>query len=111
MKRFLIVFVILTVSLIPGFSLETGASQDIPPEKTEKKDEKTAGNTDKATTVIIDEEKLQSLPTARNPWTIINLVPGMLLDREDVGGNAEHPELCGRCVENVAGEGESRRFA
>jgi isoleucyl-tRNA synthetase len=31
--------------------------------------------------------------------------------REDVGTNAEHPELCGRCVENVAGDGESRRFA
>ena len=30
--------------------------------------------------------------------------------REDVGSNAEHPELCGRCVDNVAGEGESRRF-
>ncbi len=31
--------------------------------------------------------------------------------REDVGANAEHPELCGRCVENVAGEGEQRQFA
>jgi isoleucyl-tRNA synthetase len=31
--------------------------------------------------------------------------------REDVGGNSEHPELCGRCVENVAGAGELRRFA
>jgi isoleucyl-tRNA synthetase len=31
--------------------------------------------------------------------------------REDVGSHAEHPELCGRCVENVAGEGERRRFA
>lgn len=31
--------------------------------------------------------------------------------RDDVGGDAEHPELCGRCVENVAGEGEERRFA
>jgi isoleucyl-tRNA synthetase len=31
--------------------------------------------------------------------------------REDVGGNPEHPELCGRCVENVAGEGEQRRYA
>ncbi|RRQ21326.1 isoleucine--tRNA ligase [Thiohalobacter thiocyanaticus] len=31
--------------------------------------------------------------------------------REDVGANAEHPELCGRCVDNVAGAGESRRFA
>ncbi len=31
--------------------------------------------------------------------------------REDVGTNAEHPELCGRCVENVAGEGEVRHYA
>ncbi len=29
--------------------------------------------------------------------------------REDVGRHADHPELCGRCVENVAGEGETRR--
>jgi isoleucyl-tRNA synthetase len=31
--------------------------------------------------------------------------------RHDVGSDAEHPDLCGRCVENVAGSGESRRFA
>ncbi len=31
--------------------------------------------------------------------------------REEVGANSEHPELCGRCVENVAGDGESRLFA
>ena len=31
--------------------------------------------------------------------------------REDVGQNAEHTELCGRCVENVAGSGEKREFA
>jgi isoleucyl-tRNA synthetase len=31
--------------------------------------------------------------------------------REDVGSHAEHPELCGRCVDNVAGSGEVRRFA
>ncbi len=31
--------------------------------------------------------------------------------REDVGSHADHPELCGRCVENVDGDGESRRFA
>ncbi len=31
--------------------------------------------------------------------------------RADVGVNSEHPELCGRCVENVAGGGERRRFA
>jgi isoleucyl-tRNA synthetase len=31
--------------------------------------------------------------------------------REDVGAHPEHPELCGRCVENVAGDGEQRRYA
>ncbi|WP_349432013.1 isoleucine--tRNA ligase [Methylomarinum sp. Ch1-1] len=31
--------------------------------------------------------------------------------REDVGADAEHPELCGRCVENIAGDGEVRHFA
>jgi isoleucyl-tRNA synthetase len=31
--------------------------------------------------------------------------------REDVGQHAEHPELCGRCVENVAGAGEQREHA
>ncbi|MBK5143249.1 isoleucine--tRNA ligase [Budviciaceae bacterium BWR-B9] len=29
----------------------------------------------------------------------------------DVGQNAEHPDLCGRCVTNVAGNGEERKFA
>jgi isoleucyl-tRNA synthetase len=31
--------------------------------------------------------------------------------REDVGSNAEHPELCGRCVSNLYGAGEAREFA
>ena len=31
--------------------------------------------------------------------------------REDVGDNSEHPELCGRCVENVVGSGENREYA
>ena len=31
--------------------------------------------------------------------------------RDDVGSHAQHPELCGRCVENIDGSGESRRFA
>ena len=29
----------------------------------------------------------------------------------DVGSHPEHPELCARCVVNVAGSGERRRFA
>ena len=31
--------------------------------------------------------------------------------REDVGADTAHPELCGRCVENVTGSGEIRRHA
>jgi len=31
--------------------------------------------------------------------------------RPDVASNSEHPELCGRCVENVTGDGEQRLFA
>jgi len=31
--------------------------------------------------------------------------------REDVGTHDEHPELCGRCIDNVEGGGETRSFA
>jgi len=31
--------------------------------------------------------------------------------RADVGGNAEHPVLCGRCVSNLFGDGEPRAHA
>jgi isoleucyl-tRNA synthetase len=31
--------------------------------------------------------------------------------REEVGADPRHPELCGRCVDNVSGAGEIRRFA
>ncbi|MEE4108726.1 MAG: class I tRNA ligase family protein, partial [Halieaceae bacterium] len=31
--------------------------------------------------------------------------------RDDVGSHPEHPTLCARCVVNVAGPGEERRFA
>lgn len=30
---------------------------------------------------------------------------------DDVKNHDEHPELCGRCVENIAGNGETRQFA
>ena len=30
--------------------------------------------------------------------------------RDDIGTHAEHPELCGRCVSNVEGPGENRRW-
>jgi len=31
--------------------------------------------------------------------------------RADVGQSVDHPELCGRCIENVTGSGEERRLA
>jgi len=31
--------------------------------------------------------------------------------RADVGSHPDHPEICGRCVENVTGPGEKRRYA
>jgi len=31
--------------------------------------------------------------------------------REDVGSHDAHPELCGRCIENIDGNGEQRRYA
>ncbi|WP_297902024.1 isoleucine--tRNA ligase [Metallibacterium sp.] len=30
--------------------------------------------------------------------------------RADVGSHAKHPELCGRCIDNVEGPGEDRRY-
>ncbi len=29
----------------------------------------------------------------------------------DIGSSSEQPEICGRCVTNVAGNGETRKFA
>jgi isoleucyl-tRNA synthetase len=31
--------------------------------------------------------------------------------RADVGTDPQHPEICGRCVTNLAGEGEARHYA
>jgi isoleucyl-tRNA synthetase len=31
--------------------------------------------------------------------------------RADIGGHADHPEVCGRCAQNLAGAGEVRVHA
>ena len=31
--------------------------------------------------------------------------------RKDVGSDPRHPELCARCVVNIEGPGEERKFA
>jgi isoleucyl-tRNA synthetase len=30
---------------------------------------------------------------------------------DDVGSNADHPEVCGRCVSNISGQNEARHYA
>ena len=35
----------------------------------------------------VTQEELQSLPTARDPWAILQKAPGLAMDRENVGGN------------------------
>ena len=36
--------------------------------------------------VNITDDMIMSMPTARNPWVIMAMVPGMLVSKEDVGG-------------------------
>jgi hypothetical protein len=35
----------------------------------------------------VDKETLQSLPSARDPWVVMQLAPSIMVDRENVGGN------------------------
>ena len=35
----------------------------------------------------VDQQTLQSLPTARDPWVIMQMAPSIIMDRENVGGN------------------------
>ena len=34
----------------------------------------------------IDKETMQSLPTARDPWVVLQLAPSIMIDRENIGG-------------------------
>ncbi len=54
------------------------------------------------------------LPDGEQVWVTVNAsthdrCPRCWHHRDDIGVDATHPTLCGRCVENVAGPGESRR--
>lgn len=68
------------------------------------------------TTVVPDEGIHFTLPSGDEFW--VTVAPSgnakcvrCWHHRADVGRDADHPKLCGRCVENVAGIGELRRFA
>jgi len=43
----------------------------------------------KKTTVStnFNNEEMQSLPTARDPWVVMQMAPAIMLDRENIGGN------------------------
>ncbi len=47
----------------------------------------------------VTKEALQSLPSARNPWTVISMAPGVMNDAADVGGSESgqqsHPQAGG----------------
>ncbi|UCH96379.1 MAG: TonB-dependent receptor [Candidatus Aminicenantes bacterium] len=36
--------------------------------------------------VNVDKEFVESMPTARNPWTLLSALPGIMVDRVDIGG-------------------------
>ncbi len=38
-------------------------------------------------TNTVGYEQLQSLPSARDPWVVLQLTPGLFIDRENIGGN------------------------
>lgn len=40
-----------------------------------------------ATSMNVTKEEMQSLPTSRDPWVILQLAPSIMTDRENVGGN------------------------
>jgi hypothetical protein len=37
--------------------------------------------------VNVTSDEIMSLPTSRNPWVMMALAPGLMIDREDVGGS------------------------
>lgn len=40
-----------------------------------------------ATGAVVDQEQLKEIPTARDPWVILQTIPGVLTDRMNIGGN------------------------
>ena len=36
---------------------------------------------------VVDQEQLKSIPTARDPWVILQTIPGVQMDRVNIGGN------------------------
>ena len=42
---------------------------------------------DVGTGAVVDDDEMNNVPTARDPWVVLQSVPGVLVDRVNVGGN------------------------
>ena len=73
--------------------------------------------TSKATIEVVTQAPNDASATdIEGLWLSVAAATGDKCDRcwhvtTDVGVNKAHPELCGRCVTNVDGEGEARQYA
>ena len=72
--------------------------------KLEKADSQPEGS------IVAESESLKDLWLTVNASTAEKCVR-CWHQRPDVGVDADHPELCSRCVENVVGDGEARYYA
>jgi len=67
-------------------------------------------------TARADQGIHQTLPTGDEMWITVQASAHAKCvrcwhHREDVGNSSDHPELCGRCIENAFGDGEHRGHA
>jgi isoleucyl-tRNA synthetase len=73
--------------------------------------------TSKATVNVVDSAPEGALATdIAGLWLTVTPADGIKCERcwhvtEDIGQDEKHPELCGRCITNVEGDGETRQFA
>ena len=75
--------------------------------------------TSSASLALLEDSDLASATTLRNGHRLlVQASPSKHAKcvrcwhhREDVGGSVQHPELCARCIDNIDGSGERRRYA
>jgi len=67
----------VTLRLVPQLSETLTVTAEAPVIDT--RETKTGGN--------ITQEEIEQLPTARDPWVMLQMVPGVLVDRVNVGGS------------------------
>jgi isoleucyl-tRNA synthetase len=73
--------------------------------------------TSKAVVEIVESAPANTLATeVEGLWLSVAPAQGVKCDRcwhvtEDIGQDKKHPELCGRCITNIEGDGEVRQFA